>query len=39
MSLADTLRVVVDALDNARIPHMLAGSLASTYPELQRALG
>ena len=37
MSLADTLRVVVEALENARVPHMLAGSLASTYHGEPRA--
>lgn len=37
MSLADTLRAVVDALDGAGIPHMLAGSLASSYHGEPRA--
>jgi hypothetical protein len=37
MSLADTLNVVVKALDAAGIPHMLAGSLASTYHGEPRA--
>jgi hypothetical protein len=37
MSLADTLRIVVEALEDSRVPHMLAGSLASTYHGEPRA--
>ena len=37
MSLVDTLGIVVEALDSAGIPHMLAGSLASTYHGEPRA--
>jgi hypothetical protein len=37
MSLVDTLSRVVTALDSAGVPHMLAGSFASTYHGEPRA--
>lgn len=37
MSLFDTLRIVIASLDDAGTPHMIAGSLASTYHGEPRA--
>jgi hypothetical protein len=37
VSIGDTLRIVISALDDAGIPHMIAGSMASSYHGEPRA--